>query len=38
MGYDGEKEVRVVAVADEYESELGLPVERYKKVLSKCEM
>ena len=35
MGYDGEKQVKVVAVYDKYESELGLPVERYKKVIRK---
>ena len=34
-GYDGETPVKVVAVADKYESELVLPVERYKKVVRK---
>lgn len=34
-GYDGETQVRVVAVADKYERELVLPVERYKKVVRK---
>lgn len=32
-GYDGEKTVKVVAVSDKYESELGLPIERYKKIV-----
>ena len=34
-GYDGETPVNVVAVSDKYESELVLPVERYKKVVRK---
>ena len=34
-GYDGETPVKVVAVADKYESELALPVERYNKVVRK---
>ncbi|WP_139355502.1 tetratricopeptide repeat protein [Oribacterium sp. C9] len=35
MGYDGEKIVKVEVVYDKYESELGLPVESYKKVIRK---
>ncbi|MBQ0028138.1 MAG: sel1 repeat family protein [Lachnospiraceae bacterium] len=35
-GYDGEKAVEVVEVSDKYESELGLPIERYKSVLRKA--
>lgn len=34
-GYDGEKRVKVVNVTDKYESELGLPIERYKKIVRK---
>ena len=34
-GYDGETTVKVVNVADKYESELGLPIERYKKIVRK---
>ena len=34
-GYDGETPVKVVAVADKYESELVRPVDRYKKVMRK---
>ena len=36
MGYDGETEVTVVSVSDKDESELLLPVEKYKKVLRKA--
>ena len=36
-GYDGEAAVEVVEVSDKYESELGLPVEKYKHVLRKAE-
>ncbi len=36
QGYDGEKEVKVVAVSDKYDSELGLPLEKYKKILRKA--
>ena len=36
MGYDGEKPVKVVAVSDKYESELGLPIEKYKKIIRKA--
>ena len=32
-GYDGETEVIVCAVYEKYESELGLPPEKYKKIL-----
>ena len=35
IGYDGETEVEVKAVYTRHESELGLPVERYKKVVRK---
>lgn len=35
-GYDGEKAVEVVEVSDKYESELGLPIERYKSILRKA--
>ncbi len=35
-GYDGETEVEVISVAVKRESELGLPVERYKKILRKA--
>lgn len=35
-GYDGEAEVEVLKVAVKHESELGLPVERYKKILRKA--
>ena len=34
-GYDGETTVKVVNVTDKYESELGLPIERYKKIVRK---
>lgn len=34
-GYDGEKAVKVVAVTDKYESQLGLPIERFKKIIKK---
>lgn len=36
-GYDGEKTVKVVSVFDKYESELGLPTERYKKIVGKVK-
>ena len=35
-GYDGEKAVKVVAVSDKYESELVLPIEKYKKIIRKA--
>ncbi|MGN0194429.1 MAG: hypothetical protein ACI39G_04915 [Pseudoramibacter sp.] len=35
-GYDGETEVEVIAVTVKRESELGLPVERYKKIVRKA--
>ena len=35
MGYDGETEVEVTSVCTKYESELGLPKNRYKKILRK---
>ena len=35
-GYDGETEVEVIKVAVRRESELGLPAERYKRILRKC--
>ena len=35
-GYDGEKTVKVVAVRDRYESELCLPLERFKKIVRKA--
>ena len=34
-GYDGEKTVKVVSVSDKYESELGLPIEKYKRIVRK---
>ncbi|MBR1905604.1 MAG: sel1 repeat family protein [Clostridiales bacterium] len=34
-GYDGETEVTVVDVFDKYENQLGLPLERYKKIIRK---
>lgn len=34
-GYDGETAVNVVSVFDKYENQLGLPIERYKKVVRK---
>ena len=37
QGYDGEKEVNVVSVFDRYENQLGLPLERYKKVIRKVK-
>ena len=36
QGYDGETEVTVTKLVTRRESELGLPVERYKKVLRKA--
>ena len=36
-GYDGEKEVLVVSTFDRYENQLGLPLERYKKIIRKAE-
>ncbi|MBR2741098.1 MAG: sel1 repeat family protein [Oscillospiraceae bacterium] len=35
-GYDGETEVTVQKVFTEYESELGLPLDRYKRILRKA--
>ena len=35
-GYDGETEVAVIKVTTKQESELGLPVERYKKILRRA--
>ena len=35
-GYDGETEVEVTKVTVKRESELGLPVERYKKIIRKA--
>ena len=35
-GYSGETEVTVTGVATKRESELGLPIERYKKILRKA--
>lgn len=35
-GYDGETEVEVINVTVKHESELGLPAERYKKILRKA--
>ena len=35
-GYDGEKSVKVVAVSDKYESELGLQIEKYRKIIRKA--
>ncbi len=37
VGYDGETEVVVQKVYSRYESELGLPLDRYKKIVRKCE-
>ncbi len=34
--YDGEKSVKVVAVSDKYESELGLQIEKYRKIIRKA--
>ena len=34
-GYDGETEVEVIKVAVKRESELGIPVERYKRIVRK---
>lgn len=34
-GYDGEKVAKVVAVSDKYDSELGLPIEKYKRIMRK---
>ena len=36
LGYDGETEVTVQRVFEKYESELGLPLDRYKKVIRKA--
>lgn len=36
-GYDGEIVVEVVSVFDKYESELGLPIDRYKKIIRKAK-
>ena len=35
-GYEGETAVNVVSVFDKYENQLGLPIERYKKVVRKA--
>lgn len=35
-GYNGETEVEVVNTFDKFESEIGLPIERYKKVVRKA--
>ena len=35
-GYDGETEVEVLAVFQRHESELGLPAERYSRILRKA--
>ena len=35
-GYNGETEVEVVNTFDKYESEIGLPIERYKKIVRKA--
>ena len=35
-GYDGETAVKVVAVSDKYDSELWLPIEKYKKIIRKA--
>lgn len=35
-GYDGETVVEVVDVSDKYESQLGLPRERFKKIIRKA--
>ena len=35
QGYDGEKKVKVVEVFDRHENQLGLPLERYKKIIRK---
>ena len=35
-GYDGETTVKVVAVTDKHESELVLPIDRYKKIIRKA--
>lgn len=35
-GYDGETEVEVIKVTTKRESELGLPVERYKRIVRKA--
>ncbi len=35
-GYDGETIVEVVSVSDKYESQLGLPIERFKKIIRKA--
>ncbi len=34
-GYNGETAVNVVGVSDKYESQLGLPLERYKSIIKK---
>lgn len=36
-GYDGEQEVDVLAVFIKHESDLGIPVERYKRVIRKAD-
>lgn len=36
-GYDGEKKVQVVDVTDKDESELGLEIEKYKKIVRKAD-
>lgn len=35
IGYDGETEVEVTSVFEKYEGELGIPLERYKKIIRK---
>lgn len=35
-GYDGEKSVKVISVSDKYDSELGLPIDKYKKIVRKA--
>ncbi len=35
-GYNGETKVTVISTAVKKESELGLPVERYKKIIRKA--
>ncbi len=36
-GYDGETEVEVLQVYTKYETELGLPLDRYKRVIRKAD-
>ena len=36
-GYEGDTEVEVVDLYTRYESQLGFPLERYKKALRKME-